>query len=125
MTILQEGISYPPVREAIFEVKHLKLSAYSASLNAFDGRIVPNSAIIPAGPDGSIQIFTSNATDFFIDINGYFARDDGRTGLSYFPVTQCTAADSSDKLYSGAFAPSYSTGGARSITERASPSRPC
>ena len=59
-----------------------------STLNSFDGRIVANAAIIPASTDGSIQIYVSNPTDFFIDVNGYFAPDDGKTGLSYYPVTQ-------------------------------------
>jgi hypothetical protein len=92
-----------------------------SSLNAFDGAIVPNSVIIPAGTDGSIQIYTSNATDFFIDINGYFAADDGKTGLFYYPVTQCTAASSSDPLYNGVYGGAEYPGGARSITVPGSP----
>lgn len=91
-----------------------------SSLNAFDGAIVPNSAIIPAGSDGSIQIYTSNPTDFFIDINGYFAPDNG-TGLSYYPVTQCTAANSADPMYSGVYGGPQYPGGARSIAVPASP----
>jgi hypothetical protein len=89
-------------------------------INSFDGRVVPNSVIIPAGSDGSIQIFTSDATDFFIDINGYFAPDNG-TGLSYFPVTQCTAADSSDPLYGGAFGGPEYPGGSRTLPVPTSP----
>ena len=92
-----------------------------STLNSFDGRIVANAAIIPASTDGSIQIYVSNPTDFFIDVNGYFAPDDGKNGLSYYPVTQCTASNSADELYSGAFGgPSY-LGGARSIAVPASP----
>lgn len=91
-----------------------------SSLNAFDGATVPNSAIIPAGPDGSIQIFTSNPTDFFIDINGYFAPDNG-TGLSYYPVTQCTASSSADELYTSVYGGPEYPGGARSIAVPASP----
>ena len=92
-----------------------------STLNSFDGRIIGNEAIVPAGTDGSIQIYTSNPTDFFIDVNGYFAANDGKTGLSYYPVTQCTAANSGDELYSGAYGgPSY-PGGARSIAVPGSP----
>ncbi|MCC6367718.1 MAG: hypothetical protein IT165_29700 [Bryobacterales bacterium] len=49
--------------------------------------------IIPAASDGSIDVFTYDATDFLIDINGYYAPDNGQ-GLFYFPVTQCRASDS-------------------------------
>ena len=106
LTAWPAGIPTPPV---------------ASNVNSFNGRTVPNSAIIPASADGSIQIYVSNPTDFFIDINGYFAPNDGKTGLSYYPVRQCTAANSADELYSGAFGgPSY-PGGARSIAVPASP----
>jgi len=93
-----------------------------SSLNSFDGRIIPNSVIIPASPDGSISVFASNGTNFFVDINGYFAPDNGSTGLFYYPVTQCVAADSSDKTYTAQFGgPSYQGGAARTLPIPGSP----
>jgi hypothetical protein len=65
-----------------------------SSINSFVGRVLANSVIIPASADGSIDVFTFDATDFLIDINGYYAPDDGQRGLFYFPVTQCRASDS-------------------------------
>jgi hypothetical protein len=62
-----------------------------SSINSFAGRTLANSVIIPASPDGSIDVFTSGATDFLVDINGYYAPDDGVNGQFYFPVTQCRA----------------------------------
>ncbi|MFN0166995.1 MAG: InlB B-repeat-containing protein [Bryobacteraceae bacterium] len=44
-----------------------------STLNSFDGRIVANAAIVPAGVNGSINVFVSNRTDVIVDINGYFA----------------------------------------------------
>jgi hypothetical protein len=41
-------------------------------LNALQGGIVDNSAIVPAGADGGIQVMATHATDLVIDINGYF-----------------------------------------------------
>jgi hypothetical protein len=37
------------------------------------GRVVANAAIVPAGTNGSVSVFTSDASDVIIDINGYFA----------------------------------------------------
>jgi len=37
------------------------------------GRVVANAAIVPAGTNGSVCVFTSDPSDVIIDINGYFA----------------------------------------------------
>jgi hypothetical protein len=65
-----------------------------SSINSPAGRTLANSVILPASADGSLDVFTFNQTDFLIDINGYFAPDDGVSGQFYFPVTQCRASDS-------------------------------
>jgi hypothetical protein len=44
-----------------------------STLNAFEGQVLANAAIVPAGLGGSISIFATNATDLILDINGYFA----------------------------------------------------
>jgi hypothetical protein len=41
-------------------------------LNAPLGGIVDNSAIVPAGPDGGIQVESTNNADLVIDMNGYY-----------------------------------------------------
>jgi IPT/TIG domain len=43
-----------------------------STLNAFDGQVVANAAIVPAGTDGSIDVYVTNTTDVIIDTNGYF-----------------------------------------------------
>jgi hypothetical protein len=43
-----------------------------STLNAFDGQIVANAAIVPAGTDGSIDVYVTNTTDVIVDTNGYF-----------------------------------------------------
>ncbi|MBI4905775.1 MAG: hypothetical protein HY820_19230 [Acidobacteria bacterium] len=35
-----------------------------------------------------------DATDLLVDINGYYAADNGQRGLFYFPVKQCRAGNS-------------------------------
>ncbi|MBL8209220.1 MAG: Ig-like domain repeat protein [Bryobacterales bacterium] len=65
-----------------------------STINSFAGRVLANNVVVPAAPDGSIDLFGYNDTDVLVDINGYYAPDDGRNGLYYFAVTQCRASDS-------------------------------
>jgi hypothetical protein len=44
-----------------------------STLNAYDGSIMSNAAIVPAGTGGAINAFASNLTQLILDINGYFA----------------------------------------------------
>ncbi|HLJ45199.1 MAG TPA: BACON domain-containing carbohydrate-binding protein [Bryobacteraceae bacterium] len=63
-----------------------------STLNSYDGTVVANAAIVPAGTNGDVNVYASDATDVIIDINGYF---DGSTsnGLAYYPATPCRVAD--------------------------------
>jgi hypothetical protein len=63
-----------------------------ATLNALTGAITANAAIVPAGTDGSIDVFTTNATHLVVDINGYFAAP-GAGGLSLYNLTPCRVLD--------------------------------
>ena len=57
----------------------------SATLNAPIGGIIGNSAIVPGGGDGGINVFVTNTTHLVIDANGYFIDQTnlpGSTGLS-------------------------------------------
>ena len=45
----------------------------ASTLNAPTGTITANAAILPAGADGSVDVYASDATDLLVDINGYFA----------------------------------------------------
>jgi hypothetical protein len=65
-----------------------------SSINSFVGRVLANSVIIPASADGTIDVFAYDSTDFLVDINGYYAPDDGKKGLYDYTVTQCRASDS-------------------------------
>jgi len=64
-----------------------------STLNAFDGRVVANAAIVPAGSNGDINVFTSNTTDVVIDINGYFAPAGSPGALSFFVAAPCRVTD--------------------------------
>jgi hypothetical protein len=46
---------------------------FVSTLNSFDGAVVANAAIVPAGTGGAISVFVTNQTDVILDINGYFA----------------------------------------------------
>ena len=45
---------------------------FVSTLNALDGAVVANAAILPAGTNGSIDIYVTNPTHVILDINGYF-----------------------------------------------------
>jgi hypothetical protein len=64
----------------------------ASSLNAPTGAVTANAAIVPAGTNGSIDVFASNPTDLVIDIDGYFAPM-GTGGLSLYGVTPCRVVD--------------------------------
>ena len=44
-----------------------------STLNAWDGSITSNFALVPAANDGSIVVYVSDAADVIIDTTGYFA----------------------------------------------------
>ncbi len=44
-----------------------------STLNSWDGSVVANAAIVPAGADGAISVYASGRTHVILDINGYFA----------------------------------------------------
>jgi hypothetical protein len=45
-----------------------------STLNALNGEVVANAAIVPAGTNGSINVFVTNNTDVIVDTNGYFGK---------------------------------------------------
>jgi hypothetical protein len=64
-----------------------------STLNS-DGRVKANATITPAGTDGGVSVFASDATQFILDIDGYFVPAGTSTaGLQFFPLTPCRIAD--------------------------------
>lgn len=51
-----------------------QLQPNASILNAFQGQTVTNSAIVPAGAGGSIDVYAFRQTHVVIDIAGYFGR---------------------------------------------------
>ena len=64
----------------------------TTTMNSPDGRIKSNAVIVPAGTDGSINVYASDTTNVIIDMFGYFAPPSGST-LMYFPLTPCRVID--------------------------------
>jgi hypothetical protein len=63
-----------------------------ATLTSLDGRIRSNAAIVPAGSGGAISVFTTDATDVILDINGYFVSGSASASV-FYPLTPCRIAD--------------------------------
>ncbi|MDX1979171.1 MAG: BACON domain-containing protein [Bryobacteraceae bacterium] len=66
---------------------------FVSTLNSFTGTVVANAAIVPAGANGDISAFVTDAADVVIDINGYFGPG-GSNPLLYYPTTPCRISDS-------------------------------
>ncbi len=64
----------------------------ASTLNAPSSAPVANAAIVPAGTNGAISIFSTNTTDVIVDVNGFFAPP-GQGGLSLVPVPPCRVLD--------------------------------
>ncbi len=64
-----------------------------STLNSWNGSVVANAAIVPAGLDGAVSVFVPNATDLILDINGYFDLPSVPNSYSFYPATPCRVAD--------------------------------
>ncbi len=68
----------------------------TSNVNVAGGDVVPNTALVPLGPDGRISLFTSAATDLIVDLQGYVtgaAAPESSEGL-FVPVVPFRVADS-------------------------------
>jgi hypothetical protein len=72
-------------------------------LNAMQGGIVDNPAIVAAGADGGIQVLSTNNDDLVIDMNGYYVQS---------PIVQGPSGPQGPVGNSGIAGPSGSTGSA-------------
>ncbi len=78
----------------------------------YSGSAVANAAIVPAGTNGSINVYVNSGTDLIIDVNGYYALPLSSGGILY-------AESLSDRRYprrhggfTGSFGPPSLLGGA-------------
>ncbi len=85
-----------------------------ATLNAPNGGVVGNEAIVPAGTasGGPISVYVSANTDLVMDINGYFAPPGNTGALFFYPVAPCRIADTRGNGFTGAVGPPALVGGA-------------
>jgi hypothetical protein len=91
----------------------------ASTLNDKAGLITSNSAVVPAGTGGSINVFVTDATNVIVDINGYYAMPSSLplTGTAAAPAL--TFADTTTGLYSDtARTVSIATGGTSRLTVR-------
>jgi hypothetical protein len=58
-----------------------------------DGKVKAGAAIVPAGTDGRVSIYVSNATHVVLDVNGFFTLPGTSAGLAFYPLTPCRVLD--------------------------------
>ncbi|HUQ95105.1 MAG TPA: hypothetical protein VM120_25735, partial [Bryobacteraceae bacterium] len=83
-----------------------------STLNSFHGGIVANAAIVPAGANGAINVFVTEAADVVVDINGYFDSPTASNALDFYSLTPCRAADTRGG-FAGMFGPPNLSPGSR------------
>ena len=91
-----------------------------ATLNSIDGRVKSNAAIVPAGANGVLSVFVTDATDVILDINGYFVPASNASALAFYQVTPCRVADTRNAA-GPLGGPSLAAQGTRSFPIQASP----
>ena len=64
-----------------------------STLNSWNGTVVANAAIVPAGADGATSVYVTNPSDVILDVNGYFAPSGGAGALTYYPLAPCRVVD--------------------------------
>lgn len=65
---------------------------FVSTLNSWDGTVLANAAIVPAGTDGAVSFYASDTTDLVVDINGFFAVP-GPGRLNFHTVSPCRFVD--------------------------------
>ncbi len=71
-----------------------ELQPLVSTLNSFDGQIVANAAIVPAGSSGSVSVYVSDNTDVVIDVDGYFVPISSSSAAeAFYTDTPCRIAD--------------------------------
>ena len=83
-----------------------------STLNSWQGTVVANAAIVPAGTNGAVSVFVAGSTDVILDIDGYFDASGGPGAYSFYPAEPCRIADT--RAAAGPFgAPSLAAGQSR------------
>ncbi len=80
-----------------------------STLNS-DGRVKANAAIVPAGVNGGVNVYVTDATQLIVDVSGYFVPAASSSGLQFFPLQPCRIADT--RGAAGDFGGPFLAGGA-------------
>ena len=64
-----------------------------STLNAFAGGTVSNSAIVPAGDGGGVNVYVTNEAHIALDINGYFDSVLSGAATAFYTLQPCRIAD--------------------------------
>ena len=63
-----------------------------STLNS-DGRVKANAAVTPAGSNGGVNVYVSDASNVILDIDGYFMPANTASALAFYPLAPCRVAD--------------------------------
>jgi len=78
-----------------------------STLNAPDGRVKANAAIVPAGTSGAVSVYVTDTSDVILDIDGYFTAPGAQT-LQFYSLAPCRVADTRQTNFpAGLGAPSF------------------
>jgi hypothetical protein len=64
-----------------------------STLNSFDGAVIGNAAIVPAGANGSVSAYATNSTELVLDVNGYFGATGNLNALRFHAIIPCRVLD--------------------------------
>ncbi len=64
-----------------------------STLNSWQGLVVANAAIVPAGANEAVSVYVTDSTDVIVDIDGYFDASTGPGSYAFYPATPCRVAD--------------------------------
>jgi len=71
-----------------------------STMNSPDGRTKANAAIVPAGTNGAVSVYSTNTTDVILDINGYFTAPGSGT-YQFYQLAPCRLVDTRNGHNSG------------------------
>jgi hypothetical protein len=77
-----------------------------STLNAPDGIVTANAAILTGGTDAGVSFYASANTGLLVDTNGYFAPPTAPQALAFYTMTPCRVVDTRTGFgFTGAFGP--------------------
>ena len=80
-----------------------------------DGRVKAQAAIVPAGTNGAVSVYVTDATNLVLDIEGYFVSAPSPGALAFYPLPPCRIADTRSSTYGSLGPPALSTNQTRTF----------